>query len=160
MSKVVGSGVSGSGASYDPATMADRTFAVNADHLHFIYDPLGATNVPDGTTDLYLDMSSYRRLDMQLVLETTGSAGTVTVKTYGALEETAAGGDIPSTEWIDIGSNAYGAASWLGPAGAKTLFLLSDTSEVTAGLKWVRIEIVVAGGASDVSYDIFVKRLY
>jgi hypothetical protein len=156
----IGSGTAGSGAAYDPALTADRNFQINADHLHQIFDPLVGTNVANGTYYHYLDMFSYRRLDAQLVLETTGSAGTITVKVYGANEETAAGGDIPADEWVDIGLGAYGAASWAGPAGSKTLHLLGDTSTVTAGLKWVRFEVVVAGGSSNVSYDIFAKRLY
>ena len=138
--------VSAGSDAYDPATQANRTFDVNADHLHQAPDELSDVNVANGTVQLYLDMHTYRRVDLQLILETTGSAGTITVTTHGASEYTAAGGDIPADEWVDIGTGAYGAASTVAGAGAKTVVLLSNTNEQTGGLKWVRITLVVAGG--------------
>lgn len=151
----------GGGGAYDPALQANRSFAVNADHLHYIYDEFSLANAPNKADYYhYVDMSSYRQLTAQLVLETTGSSGTITVTVQAANEDAAAGGDIPLTEWVDVGTLVYGTGSWLGPAGAKTTVYLSDSSKIAGGFKWVRFTVAVAGGSSDVSYEIFAKRLY
>lgn len=161
MSQRVGSGVqSATGAAYDPATQADRSFVVNADHLHYVYDDLNDTNLPDDTYDLYLDMSSYKRCDVNMFLDTVGSAGTATVTFWASLQDTAAGGDVPPDEWEDVSIALYGSASYPGPAAAKTSFMLQDTDNRAGGFKWLRIRIIVAGGSSDINYKIYPKRLY
>lgn len=126
-------------AEQDPLNYAYQTETVAA-----------VTNGADDTYAYYVDLATFRKGAIQLLLD--GGSGSVTVTVEGTCQDD---GTAPaSCTYIDI-SSAFGAASWT----ASTILL--DDSGVFTGLKYLKIKVVAnTSGANDADWTIFVNKIW
>ncbi len=134
------------------ATLSERTEEIDPIDTKYVGDVVAdVTNGVDATYTYYLDMSSFRKLGLQL--EINGGSGTVTVTIEGTIQDD--GTAAASCTYQDIGSATFGAASWTADA------MLIDNAEKLACYKYIKIKVVAStGGADDGDWTIYAKRLY
>ena len=133
------------------ATRSERTEEIDPIDTKYVPDTVAdVTNGADATYDYFLDMATFRKLGLHL--ELASGTSTPTVKIYGTLQDD--GTAAASCIYQDIGSATFGAASWTTDA------MLIDNSEKLACYKYIKVEVVAAGGGADADWTIYAKRLY
>ena len=106
-------------------------------------------NKADGTYNYYVDMNGYTVCGFGIVI-----SGTVTVKFYAASrDDGTAANAIAAGEWIDVTQKVFGATSF------KSSDFLNDNAGKLSTAKYIKVEVVTAGGGTD-DYTIFANKLY
>lgn len=122
---------------------------------HYVAETLLDTeDIADDTYYYYIDMAGFRKAAFQFEMVCTG--GTMTVTCEGTLQDD--GTAQASCDYQDVTSDVFGVASLVASAGAASDMWI-DNSEKLAAFKYVRIKLVVAGGA-DADATFYAKRLY
>lgn len=136
---------------YSPSTDSNVVHVINPDWSQEDRVTLAdITNGADDTYYYYIQMSTFRKLGLQLDL--AGGSGTVTVTVEATLED---GADITALTYIDVTNDVFGAASYTADA------ILGDNAEKLAIATYVRIKVVAStGGADDADWTIEAKKVY
>jgi len=115
----------------------------------------GGGSCPAGTDYCYyIDMDSYRKLGLQLILDCV--AGTVTA----TVEATMQTGCAPAAcTYEDVTNDTFGVASLISAAAPATDMWV-DNAEKTALYKYIMIRIAAATGGNTGDWTIYASKLY
>lgn len=135
----------------DPANLL-RT--AEQDPLYYAFQPetvAAVTNGTDDTYNYYVDLATFRKGAIQLLLD--GGSGTVTVTVEGTCEDD---GTAPaSCTYVDITNAVFGAANF---TASNILF---DEEGYFAGLKYLKIKVVAStGGANNADWTIMLNKVW
>lgn len=135
----------------DPANLL-RT--AEQDPLNYAFQPetvAAVTNGTDGTYTYYVDLATFRKGAIQLLLD--GGSGSVTVTVEGSCQDD---GTAPSScTYVDITNALFGAATF---TASNILF---DKEGFFAGLKYLKIKVVAdTTGANNADWTIFVNKVW
>lgn len=124
------------------------------DPLNFAFQPeklVAVTNGTDGTYTYYVDLATFRKGAIQLLLD--GGSGSVTVTVEGSCQDD---GTAPaSCNYVDITNALFGAATF---TASNILF---DKEGYFTGLKYLKIKVVAdTTGANNADWTIFVNKVW
>ena len=137
---------------YSSPLDAGKAIILNPDSENYIGETLAAiTNGADNTYYYYVDMSGYRKVGFQLILN--GGSGTVSGTVEATIQDD--GTAAASCTYEDVTSDTFGSVSYTSSA------MLIDNAEKLACFKYVRLKIRAGtGGANDADWTIYAKRLF
>jgi hypothetical protein len=120
--------------------------ATDTEAYHFSQTLADVTNSPNGTYAYYLDMAGAKYIGVQF--EKTGGVDSATLTLEATIQDdgTAAAA---ITTWQDVTLTFTGAANFTSDA-----ILLMDTP---VAIKYLKIQVVTAGGNNDADYAIYSK---
>lgn len=124
------------------------------DPLNYAYQPetvAAVTNGADDTYTYYVDLATFRKGAIQLLLN--GGSGSVTVTVEGSCQDD---GTAPaSCTYVDITNALFGSANF---TASNILF---DKEGYFAGLKYLKIKVVAnTTGANDADWTISVNKVW
>jgi hypothetical protein len=124
------------------------------DPLNYAFQPetvAAVTNGTDGTYTYYVDLATFRKGAIQLLLD--GGSGSVTVTVEGSCQDD---GTAPaSCTYVDITNALFGSATF---TASNILF---DKEGYFAGLKYLKIKVVAdTTGANDADWTISVNKVW
>lgn len=124
------------------------------DPLNYAFQPetvAAVTNGTDGTYTYYVDLATFRKGAIQLLLD--GGSGSVTVTVEGSCQDD---GTAPaSCTYVDITNALFGSATF---TASNILF---DKEGYFAGLKYLKIKVVAdTTGANNADWTIFVNKVW
>jgi len=138
-------------AAFTALTSSMRVEVINSGPETYQSDEVVAVNNgTDGTYYYYIDMNTYSRAGLQLVLD--GGSGTVTATLQGTIQDDGTAAASCTYDGTDI--TIGGASSWTADA------LLLDDAGIFGCLHYLRIKIVANSGADDADWTILDKALY
>jgi len=119
------------------------------------------TNQIDGIYDYFLDMDSYRKLGLQIIID-GGTAGAgpvgVTVTVHGTVMDD--GTVAASCTYEDMTMALFGVANLNAAPGATNSAIWIDNDEICSMLKYVMVRVECDTNADSGDYTIYEKRLY
>lgn len=124
------------------------------DPLNYAFQPetvAVVTNGTDGTYIYYVDLATFRKGAIQLLLD--GGSGSVTVTVEGSCQDD---GTAPaSCTYVDITNALFGSATFT------TSNILFDKEGYFAGLKYLKIKVIAdTTGANNADWTIFVNKVW
>lgn len=137
---------------YDPSTDEYVVHVVNPGWLQESRStPVDITGGgTDGTYYYYLSMSTFRKVGLQLKLDS--GSGSVTVTVEATIQD---GSDITALDYLDLTNDVFGAASFTADA------FLGDNAGKLGLSTYFRIKVVAnTSGANDANWTVDAKRIY
>jgi len=139
---------------YDTGTDSFKGFEVNPISEHHVEETLAAvTNGADDTFYYYVDMDGYRNASFQLAMDC--DAGTVTATCEASIQDD--GTAQAACTYQDITNDLFGVASLVSAAAPATDMWIVDTP---LAVKFLRLKVVAATGATTGDWTIYHKRMY
>jgi hypothetical protein len=140
-------------AGYDYLKNALRTVVTNPDSSKHVEEVLDdQVNVADGTYNNYVDLDEFVGDTFQADLDPAG--GSITLKVYGTVQDD--GTDAISCSYHDITQHGLDALNQLTAASYTSDVILALKREVR--LKYLKIELVVAGAGGLAGYALYNKK--